>query len=67
MVARRKMSGALDQPLLGYGVGRGMLNDLHDGSGLGKPAADATDNKRLKGSCWDPLSIAFGVRRSVQQ
>ena len=34
---------------------------------LGKPMADVTDNKRFKGSCRDPLSIAFGFGRSVQQ
>jgi len=40
------MSGALDQPLLGYGIASGMLNDLQDGGGLGQPIAEATDNTK---------------------
>ena len=58
---------ALDQPLLGYGVGSGMLNGLKDGSGVGKPVADATDDKGFKGNCRDSLALGFGFRRPFQQ
>ena len=67
MLSCGQISRAFDQPLLGYGVGSGMLNDLQDSSGLGKPVADATDNKRLKGNCRDSLAVAFGFRRPFQQ
>ena len=44
-----------------------MLNDLKDGGGVGKPVANATDNKRLKGSRRDSLALGFGFRRPSQQ
>jgi len=67
MVLHGKVSRALDQTLLGYGVGNDLLNDLKDESGLGQPVADATDNKRLKGSGRNSLALAFGFRRPFQQ
>ena len=67
MIAHGKMPGSLDQPLLGYGFGSGVLNDLQDGGGFSQPVADATDDQRLKGDCRDPLAVAFGFARSVQQ
>jgi hypothetical protein len=59
MLARSKISGALDQSLLGYGVGSGMLSELQDGGGLGQPIADATDDKRFKGNSRDSLAVAW--------
>jgi len=67
VVSRAQISRALDQPLLGYGVRSGMLNGLKDGGWVGKPIADAADNKRLQGTRWNTLALAFGFRRSLQQ
>ncbi len=57
-----KISRALDQPLLGYGVGSGILNGLKDGDRVGKPAADAADDKGFKGGRRDSLALGFGFR-----
>ena len=66
-LARGNMSCALDQPLLGYGVGGGMLNGLKDGGRVGKPVADAADDEGFKGNCRDSLALASGLGRPVQQ
>jgi hypothetical protein len=67
MVLLGKISRAFDQPLLGYGVGSGILNGLKDGGGVGKPAAHATDDKGFKGGRRDSLALAFGFRRPFEQ
>ena len=44
-----------------------MLSDLKNGSGVGKPVADATDDKGFKGSGRNSLALGFGCRRPFQQ
>ena len=67
MVLLGKISRAFDQPLLGYGVESGMLNGLKDASGVGKPTANATDDKGFKGDRRDSLALGSGFGRSFQQ
>ena len=67
MLLPGKISRAFDHPLLGYGVGYGMLNGPKDANGVGKPVANATDDKGFKGHSRDPLALGFGFRRTVQQ
>ena len=67
MVLLGKISRAFDHPLLGYGVESGMLDGLKDASRLGKPAANATDDKGFKGDRRDALALGFGFRRPFQQ
>ena len=62
-----KISRAFDQPLLGYGVESGMSNGMKDAGGVGKPAANATDDKGFEGDRRDSLALGFGFRRPVQQ
>jgi hypothetical protein len=52
-----KISRTLDQPLLGYGVGNGLLNGLKDRGGVGKPVANPTDDKGFKGGRRDSLAL----------
>src|SRR5262245_16571160 len=59
MVPRGKICRVPDQPLLGYGVGSGMLNGLKDGGRVGKPVANAPDNQRFKGGRRDSLAPAL--------
>jgi hypothetical protein len=66
MVARGKISSALNQPLLRCCVGGGMVGGLKDGSGVGKPVADTTGDKGLKGGCRDSLALGLGYRRPFQ-
>lgn len=67
MVLLGEISRAFDQPLLGYGVESGMLKGLKDASGVGKPAANATDDKGFKGDRRDSLAQGFGFGRPFQQ
>src|SRR5262245_12536623 len=67
MVSRGKICRLPDQPLLGYGVGSGMLNGRKDGGRIGKPVANAPDDQRFKGGRRDSLAPGFGVRRPFQQ
>jgi hypothetical protein len=57
-----KILRALNQSLLGYGVGSGLLNGLKDGGRVGKPAADAPDDKGFKGGRRNSLALGFGFR-----
>ena len=58
MVSRGKICRVPDQPLLGYGVGSGMLNRLKDGGRVGKPVANAPDDQRFKGGRRWPPALA---------